>query len=213
VNWNRFVSLTAAVVLAAGTAGCGEYVRGQGRSPSQVVITRLAAASGAEPDLVSETLRSDVVTVVRVTPPGSSTEIGVPTVFNDLGAVTMILVLKDQGTAGIAAAPSPLNQVTINRYRVEYRRADGRNTQGVDVPFSFDSAVTFTVPIDTAVTANFEIVRHTAKQEAPLAALVNGAVIISTIAEVTFYGRDLAGNDVRVSGNIGVSFGNFGDPD
>jgi hypothetical protein len=37
-------------------------------------------------------------------------------------------------------------------------------------------------------------------------------VIISTIAEVTFYGHDQTGRAVSAVGNIGVSFGDFGDP-
>jgi hypothetical protein len=34
---------------------------------------------------------------------------------------------------------------------------------------------------------------------------------VTTIAEVTFYGRDQAGNDMTVSGLVQVNFGNFGD--
>jgi hypothetical protein len=94
---------------------------------------------------------------------------------------------------------------------VVYRRADGRNTPGVDVPFSFDSGVTVTVDRDGGSTG-FQLVRNSAKQEAPLRALVANPDIISTIAEVTFYGRDQAGNDVSATGLIGVDFGNFGDP-
>jgi hypothetical protein len=59
----------------------------------------------------------------------------------------------------------------------------------------------------------FEIVRHIAKDEAPLKALAFNGVIISTIGEVTFYGRDQAGREVSVVGRIGVNFGNFGDPE
>ena len=202
----------AAVVLATLTAGCGQYIR-DGRSPSRVIITRLSASSGADPDKLSEHLYSDVITVVRTTPPGTKTEIGVPTIFADNGSVAMIIVLKDQGTAGITAEPTLLNQVMITRYRVTYRRTDGRNTPGVDVPYPFEYGVTFTVPEKDIVTAGFELVRHTAKKEAPLAALTSSPVIISTIADVTFYGKDLAGNDVSVTGSIGVDFGNFGDPD
>lgn len=202
----------AAIALAVITAGCGEYLR-ESRSPVRIVINRLQAASGAEPDEVGENLSSDVLTVVRVTPAGSSTEIGVPTIFSDNGIVTMTLVLKDQGVPGNAAEPSALNQVTFTRYRVSYRRTDGRNTPGVDVPFPFDSAVTFTVPPQDVVTAGFVIVRSTAKGEAPLLALVGNGVLISTIADVTFYGRDLAGNEISVTGSMGITFGNFGDPD
>ena len=110
------------------------------------------------------------------------------------------------------AAPTPINQVTFTRYTVVYRRSDGRNTAGVDVPYPLDGGLTFTIQSDKDVTANFELVRHTAKEEAPLKALVGNGMIISTVADVTFYGRDQAGNDVSVAGSISIDFGNFGDP-
>ena len=102
--------------------------------------------------------------------------------------------------------------MTINRYRVEYRRTDGRNVQGVDVPFAFDSGVTFTIPAGGLVKAGFQIVRHSAKEEAPLKALRANGSIISTIATVTFYGQDQAGNEISAAGNIGIDFGDFADP-
>jgi hypothetical protein len=132
--------------------------------------------------------------------------------FNDMAEVEMRLILKDPGPPGVTVGPSLLNAVTITRYRVEYRRSDGRNTQGVDVPYSFDSALTFTVPSDGSATGVFQLVRHAAKEEAPLKALANNLDIISTIAYVTFYGHDQAGNDVSATATIGVDFGNFADP-
>jgi hypothetical protein len=51
-----------------------------------------------------------------------------------------------------------------------------------------------------------------AKLEAPLGALAQSLVIISTIADVTFFGRDQAGNEVSATGSIGVQFGDFADP-
>ena len=101
--------------------------------------------------------------------------------------------------------------MTISRYRVVYRRTDGHNTPGVDVPFPFDSAITFTVTADGGSTG-FNLVRHSAKQEAPLASLAFNPDLINTIADVTFYGQDQAGNDVSATGSIGIDFGNFGDP-
>jgi hypothetical protein len=95
---------------------------------------------------------------------------------------------------------------------VSYRRSDGKNTPGVDVPYGFDSAVTFTIPNDGVITHSFELVRHVAKEEAPLKALITNGNIISAIGEITFYGRDQAGNEVAVNASIGINFGNFGDP-
>jgi hypothetical protein len=103
--------------------------------------------------------------------------------------------------------------VTINRYRVIYRRTDGRNAEGTEVPYRFDSALTFTVPSDGVATAGFQLVRNTAKWEAPLRALAFDRGFIHTIAEVTFYGRDQAGNDVSVSASIGIDFADFADPE
>lgn len=93
---------------------------------------------------------------------------------------------------------------------MNFIRADGRNSQGVDVPYAFDSAFTTTVSGD--VEAGFTLVRHTAKLEAPLGALARNGVIIDTIAEVTFYGHDQGGREVSAVGRIGVAFGNFADP-
>jgi hypothetical protein len=208
----KLAGLAASLVAGVSAAGCGEYIR-DGRSPSMVIVRALEGASGATPTEFGGNLSSDVVTIVGQTPPGSSTEIAVATLFGDAGRATLGLVLRDQGVPGVAATPTPLNQVTIDRYRVTYRRTDGRNTPGVDVPFPFDSAVTVTISADSDATVSFVLVRNQAKAEAPLAGLRSpNSVTISTIADVTFYGRDLAGNAVSVTGSIGVSFSDFGDP-
>ena len=198
----------AAALLASAASGCGDVAR-SGRSPVIAVISALEGASGATPSEMGGTLRSDVVTLIE-----RDDELGGDyySTYNDLGEVTMRLILKDPGVPGITATPTPLNDVTFYRYRVSYRRADGRNTPGVDVPYPFDSAITFTVPSAGEASFGFDLVRHTAKDEAPLKALAESPVIISTIAEVSFYGRDQAGNDVSVTGNIGIFFGNFADP-
>ena len=205
----RSLRTLAAVGVAVASAGCGNMST-DGRSPAQLTILSLSAASGATPDDFGATLHSDVVTNVPQTVGGQ--QVDVPTIFNDNGAAEFFLVMKDPGAnPANPAAPSPLNSVTITRYRVVYRRTDGRNTPGVDVPFPFDSGVTVTVTNEGGSTG-FQLVRNSAKQEAPLRALVTNPDIISTIADVTFYGRDQAGNDVTATGSIGVDFGNFGDP-
>jgi hypothetical protein len=98
---------------------------------------------------------------------------------------------------------------------VTYRRSDGRSTPGVDVPYAFDGAVTFTVQPGESQTVPFNLVRVQAKAEAPLSALAGngGAMVISTIADVTFYGRDQVGREVSVTGTIGVNFADWADPD
>ena len=188
----KFVKLLFVVALVAVSSACGEFTR-EGRAPVVLVVDSLIVGDDEQ-----GTLLSDVITK-------NST-------FNDMAEVEMRLILKDPGPPGVTVGPSLLNAVTITRYRVEYRRSDGRNTQGVDVPYSFDSALTFNVPSDGSATGVFQIVRHAAKEEAPLKALANNLDIISTIAYVTFYGHDQAGNDVSATATIGVDFGNFADP-
>ena len=201
----------ATLVVCAGFASaCGEVAR-QGHSPVQVVVNSLRAASGAEPQQYGGTLMSDVVTNITSPDPCTPTS-PCPNIYDDPAEVTMSLTLKDPGTPLAPSAPSALNQVTFTRYRVAYRRSDGRNTPGVDVPHPIDSGLTFTVPNAGQATAGFEIVRHTAKKEAPLLALAYNPTIIATVADVTFYGRDQAGHDVIASASIGINFGNFGDP-
>jgi hypothetical protein len=188
----KFVKLLFVVALVAVSSACGEFTR-EGRAPVVLVVDSLIVGDDEQ-----GTLLSDVITK-------NST-------LNDMAEVEMRLVLKDPGPPGVTVGPSLLNAVTITRYRVEYRRSDGRNTQGVDVPYSFDSALTFNVPSDGSATGVFQLVRHAAKEEAPLKALANNLDIISTIAYVTFYGHDQAGNDVSATATIGVDFGNFADP-
>ena len=203
---------TAAVILAVGltSASCGEIVR-SGRSPMILLIDSIQGASGATPGQLGVPVLSDVVTLVKRTVNGSEQQ--VPTIYNDVGQATLRMVLKDQGAPAVTATPTLTNAITVTRYRVEYIRADGRNTQGVDIPYSFDGGVTATIvagPSDVP----FELVRHNAKEEAPLSAMAGGGgrVFISTIAKVTFYGKDLGGNDVEASGTISVNFSDFADP-
>jgi hypothetical protein len=143
------------------------------------------------------TLQSDVLNFNPTT--------GVGSIASDLGQATLQLAQKDP----LGPAPSVANSITITQYHVEYIRSDGRNVQGVDVPFAFDGAVTVTVSDSASVP--FTLVRVQAKQEAPLAALAfsGGANTITTIARVTFYGRDQNGREVSVTGNIEVTFSDW----
>ena len=204
-----FKGLAVCGAILASTS-CGDVVR-QGRAPVYLVINSLEAKrGGSQSGDASGTLLSDVLTNVTTPDPCKPTA-PCPTVFDDVGTVTLRASLKDVGTTANPAAATTNNDVTITRYRVVYRRADGRNTEGVDVPYSFDGAVTGTIPVNGTLQLGFEIVRHVAKEETPLIQLITSPKIISTIADVTFYGRDQVGNEVNVTGSILIDFGNFGD--
>ena len=195
-------ALTAFGVLAAAAAGgsCTDLVRAS-ESASYVMIDRLAAVPGGRDDEEETTLQSDVMTE------GSF--------FEDLGLVTFRLGLKDPGVPTVPNVATTNNFITINAYRVVYRRSDGRNTPGVDVPFPFDGAFTVTVRAEGTSEASFPLVRVQAKEETPLRNLIGnfGLGVISVIAEVTFFGHDQAGKAVSVTGRIGIDFADWGDPD
>jgi len=197
--------LIVSLAVLAATSACGDVAR-EGRSPVYLVIDSFQAAPGNKLTPLVNPLFSDVITNVTSPAPCSATA-PCPTWFNDIGSVVLHLVPKD-----ISIAPTTNNQVTISRYHVAYKRADGRNTPGVDVPYGFDGALTWTVPPTGTVTAGFELVRNIAKKETPLVQLIaNPQIIITVIADVTFYGRDQVGNDISVTGSISIEFGNFGD--
>ena len=195
---------TLLLALGAGLTGSASCTMREGTGNSYLIIERLQGVEGQSGD-ESSTLRSDVVALVERTIGGQDVE--VETVFEDGGAATLRLVLKD--ALGVV---SPANFVTINRYRVVYTRSDGRNTPGVDVPFPFDGTTTVTVT-DGATTVPFTLVRLQAKLESPLLALRRGggAFTISTIAQVTFFGQDQTGRAVSVTGTINVSFADWAD--
>jgi hypothetical protein len=190
-------------VIAVSTS-CGDVVR-DSRASAFILIDSLTAAPGGPTVLTGgSVLNSDVLSLIT-TPPPCTTAAPCPTIFADPGTVALRLVMKN-----LLVSPSFNNEVTITRYRVSYRRADGRNTQGVDVPFAFDGAATATIPATGAVSIGFELVRAVAKAEAPLRLLVQSRTILSMIADVTFYGRDRVGNDVSVTGSMTIEFADYG---
>ena len=198
----RLTGLAVVAALLMPAVSCTSQ-QNTGTSPAYLIINNLTAARGDEPDEMSGDLASDVLSSGGV--------------FADPGAVFMELALKDPGSGNAPAKPTSMNFITVTRYRVEFIRADGRNTPGVDVPFPFEGAVTFNVNDEDGGGATFTLVRVQAKLESPLMALrkVNGstppggAIAISTIARITFYGTDQAGRAVSVTGQIGVNFADW----
>ena len=209
-SYRPVIAGVAAVALLAGSVSCGDVIR-QDRAPVIIVVDALEAASGATPGTMGGFLLSDVQTLVDQQVNGVA--VRVPTIFNDVGQATMRIIPKDAGNGSNSLAPTPYNSVTITRYRIEFVRADGRNIQGVDVPFPVEGAVTATIGSGASVVP-FEMVRHQQKLEQPLRSLATfgGRLFISTIAEITFYGADQVGNNIQAKGTISVSFSDYADP-
>jgi hypothetical protein len=198
--WGARAALGAALVGAWLATSCGKLTR-EGQAASYLVLTSVEGSPGAS-GTFSSVLQSDVLNV--------NPQTKVTSIAPDLGRATFTLALKDPGSSSSPNSPSANNFITVTQYHVEYVRGDGRNVPGVDVPYAFDGAATATV--GPTATVSFTLVRIQAKQEAPLQALAfgGGAIAISTIARVTFYGHDQTGREVSVTGNIEVDFADWG---
>ena len=184
------IAIAFAVSLAAlfALAGCSDAVR-TGQASSYMIIQSMAGGSDN-----SAVVHSDVITDKG-------------TVFQDNGTATIQVAMKDPQGPG----PTEVNAITITQYHVQFVRSDGHNVQGVDVPYAFDSGTTATIAAGTTGTVAFTLVPIQAKLQAPLQALAKGggSVVISTTAQVTFYGQDQSGRAVSVTGNIEVDFADW----
>ena len=181
-------------------------------SNTEVIVVSMQAAEGQATTATGSDLFSDVCL-------NPDNIVGFCSVTNDNAIVELQAFRKDQSQ--LASFP---NNVVFERYRVTYIRSDGRNVPGTDVPYAFDGVANFVVTVDSAsVVRPFIVVRHQAKVEAPLVQLKQvqvttggsigggGALVLSTIAQIDFYGHDVAGRTVQVTGYLNVVFANFAD--
>ncbi len=203
---SRLARLAIAAACLASSVSCGGELLRTGRSPVYLIVSNMQGSNGNEATTFSAFLLSDVQVLVNQTING--VVVRVPTFYNDNAQATLRVEAKN-----LSAPTTPVNDVTITRYRVNFRRSDGRNTPGVDVPYGFDGGVSVTIPAGGSASVTFELIRHQAKLEPPLRNLVGlgGLGFISTIAEVTFYGRDQNGNELTATASMDVQFGDFAD--
>ena len=108
--------------------------------------------------------------------------------------------------------------LTIERYEVRYFRSDGRNQEGVDVPYRITGNVAQEVQAAGAATLNLEVVRLQAKLEPPLINLradrgrIGGPIVLTIFAEVTLHARTTTGQTTNaVSSRLQIDFADFAD--
>jgi len=136
--------------------------------------------------------------------------------------LTNSIVVADVATATLRASlldPAPIlkpgqfNDIMLDRYIVSYSRVDGKNRQGVDVPYSFEGALTKLLKIGTSTSISFVVVREVAKLESPLIDLAQNRAegVIEATAKIEFYGHDLVENKVKATGYLTIFFANYAD--
>jgi len=133
---------------------------------------------------------------------------GAQTWVADVAKVTFSAELLDPKSL---TGASTYNDILVTRYVVTFQRADGKNSQGVDVPYSFEGTLSVLVPIGQATAATFVIVREIAKQEPPLLNLKDGLPGdgLYITAKVDFYGHDGANKTVKATGYLPITFANY----
>jgi hypothetical protein len=205
-NWRMAMRISggsAVLVAALALAGCTPDWATDNETP---FIMEIAAINGGSP------LQSDV---------------SFPVVNND--AVVLVNIFRKNNNPELGT--SPVEHVYLTRYEVRYFRSDGRDVEGVDVPFRITGPLgnlRFHTPgpggggeVENAVTIT--IVRHQAKLEPPLANLRGGfltdtgtgqfpaAGVITMIAEITIYGKTVQDKGLKATGNVQVTFADFPD--
>lgn len=107
--------------------------------------------------------------------------------------------------------------IVIERYEVRYFRSDGRNQEGVDVPYRITGNVAQEIIAPGAAVLNLEVVRRQAKLEPPLRNLAGGgggALVVTVFAEVTIHARSTIGQATNpATARLQIDFADFGDTD
>jgi hypothetical protein len=188
--------LTLFVLPALFVSACTADYATKDQSQVLLRITKITGESGGGDGQSGDVLISDVTPV-----------------FNDNATLTVEALRKNQNPSIVV---SPVNDVILERYEVHWIRSDGRNVEGVDVPYTFSGAMATAVAVGGDTDVSIILVRHQAKLEPPLLNLVAspssgraGAIVLTCIARITVYGHTTNGNAVTASGDLTVSFADF----
>ena len=199
------------------------------QSVGVLLLGALGLTSCGVPDFVEQNetgliLRiTDIVGESASQDPGDILYSDVSDGFNDDATVSLDLIRKNPSVL----SSTPLEDVLLERYEVRYIRSDGRNTEGIDVPFRITGPVVGVMHAPSGVgepgtAVVITVVRHQAKFEPPLKNLVGifnnnpnlvttfpSAGVITCIAEITIHGRNMRGQGLAATGRLQVTFADF----
>ncbi|OGD21570.1 MAG: hypothetical protein A2Y69_10770 [Candidatus Aminicenantes bacterium RBG_13_59_9] len=133
-------------------------------------------------------------------------ETGSESIHADIAMVFFRAELLDPNSE---MGPSIYNDIQVTRYVVTYSQPNGNSVEGRDVPYSFEGSMTAVVRAGDTREVSFVIVREVAKIDPPLVTLVDGSDVLEVIANVDFYGKDMAGKTVKASGKLTIFFANY----
>jgi hypothetical protein len=190
-------NIVVVLFLAVGFFSCNP-IENDTRSGSVLVVESLMGTDMEDNE--ANYLQSDVIY--------EDPESGTSTIFADVGSATLSATSLDPSPV---AGTSQYMDIKVTRYVISYARSDGNNTQGVDVPYSFEGYLSETIPIGTTKEMSFILVREVAKMEPPLVGLREGRDkgVLEVKAKVEFYGHDMAERSIKATGFISIFFANY----
>lgn len=187
-----------------------------------IIVTALLSGCVAKE---KDTTSASFLVINSLTGKDLEGKVGSTTIFSDVSLAGSIV--NDNGVASVTTLTYDPTEdsdehdityymdVIVDQIDVEFMRTDGRNVEGVDVPYRFTQPMTMLVPVDAKVDIPFVLIRHVAKLEAPLLPLrevPSREFILQLVAKVTLHGKDLGGHRVApVSGYASVHCANFAD--
>ena len=149
----------------------------------------------------SNVIQSDVLSVDSTT--------GATVIFADMASAALRAYLLDPDPI---LGTSQYNSIIVTRYIVSYFRSDGKNREGIDIPYSFEGYINEQIDANQVVDISFVIVREVAKAEPPLVDLSIGRSdgVLEVTAKVEFFGHDLTEREVKATAYISIFFANYG---
>jgi DNA/RNA endonuclease YhcR with UshA esterase domain len=179
----------------------GKWTAGMGA----VAIMLALALSGCTPSYVTDSSSPVILTIQDINGGAVAlSDVNVDgTIVNcnvDVGVRVTTKNPVDPGTV--------VEDVTISRYEIHYRRSDGRAQEGIDVPYAVSGNMAFQVAVNGQGTFTLELVRHAAKIVPPLSN-ITGLEIVTMIADVTLYGETVARQGVSASGSVQINFADY----
>ena len=176
------------ILLILFLVSCRNYVTGN-KSHTLLVISKITGKTAA----------------------GDTADFTQSDVFNEVD----LTIVADTATASLTAklleplpptaGPSYQQNIILTGYAVDFTLI-----QGAGVPPRIEGSLSSIIEVDSSTDVSFVIVTEAAKADAggPLFALRAGGTIQAK-ATITFFGQDMAGNDVQATGDISIFFANY----
>jgi len=173
----KFLSLLLAVTALAFTIACSSGAEGDASVATTFKIDSVVS-SGSTNNIEADMMDPEGITA-------------------DYATITVSNFLKNP-----SATPSYLNNVTIYKYQVSFRRTDG----GTAVFETFEKNLTQTVEVNSTVSFSALIVRLEEKTSGVLA---GQSLPLQMEADIKIFGRTGSGDEVTTTGGIAVTIADY----